>query len=70
MLDKIATLKNLHQEFPRYQLDTMLKIIDCIVESDAQEDGILLTPKKKHLEDMTSKNQKIVIKNGEETIIQ
>lgn len=60
MLDKIATLKNLHQEFPRYQLDTMLKIIDCIVESTGQENGILLTPKKKHLEDMTSKNQKII----------
>lgn len=70
MLDKIATLKNLHQEFPRYQLDTMLKIIDCIVESDAQEDGILLTPKKKHLEDITSKNQRVIIKDGKETVIQ
>ena len=68
MLDKIATLKNLHQEFPRYQLDTMLKIIDCMVESDDQEDGILLTPKKKHLEDMTSRNQKI-ISDGEETVV-
>ena len=63
MVDKIATLKNLHQEFPRYQLETMLKIIDCIVESDVKEDGMLLTPKKKHLEDRTSNKQTVINPN-------
>ncbi len=28
----IQTLKNLNKEFPRFQLDTLLKIVDCIVE--------------------------------------
>ena len=60
MVDKIATLKNLHQEFPRYQLETMLKIIDCIVESDVKEEGILLTPKKNHIGDVTSFNQTVI----------
>ena len=32
MIDAINTLKNLNKEFPRYQLDTLLKILDCIVE--------------------------------------
>ena len=38
----------------------MLKIIDCIVESDVKEDGILLTPKKNHIGDMTSGKQTII----------
>lgn len=41
----------------------MLKIIDCIVESDVKEDGMLLTPKKKHLEDRTSNKQTVINPN-------
>lgn len=32
MVNIIQTLKNLNKEFPRYQLETLLKIVDCIVE--------------------------------------
>lgn len=64
MLDKIATLKKLHQEFPRFQLDTMIKILDCIVESDVTETGFVLTSKKNHLEDKTSKNTVIKLENN------
>ena len=30
MVNKIKTLKNLNQKFPRFQLETLLTIIDCI----------------------------------------
>jgi len=32
MVNKIKTLKNLNKEFPRFQLETLLKIMDCIEE--------------------------------------
>ena len=32
MIDVIQTLKNLNKEFPRFQLETLIKIVDCIVE--------------------------------------
>lgn len=61
MIDKIATLRNLHQQFPRYQLNTLLKIVDCIVESDNPEEGMLLAQNKNHIEDKTSNKQQIHI---------
>lgn len=36
MIDKIKTLKNLNKKFPRYQLETLLTIIDCIEEYELQ----------------------------------
>lgn len=32
MINVIQTLKNLNKEFPRYQLDTLIKIVECVVE--------------------------------------
>lgn len=32
MINVIQTLKNLNKEFPRFQLETLIKIVDCIVE--------------------------------------
>ena len=32
MINVIQTLKNLNKEFPRFQLETLLKIIECIQE--------------------------------------
>ncbi len=32
MIDVIQTLKNLNKEFPRFQLETLLKIVECIRE--------------------------------------
>lgn len=32
MINVIQTLKNLNKEFPRYQLETLLKIVECIQE--------------------------------------
>lgn len=39
MINVIQTLKNLNKEFPRYQLETLLKIIECI-----QDDPIINYP--------------------------
>lgn len=32
MINVIQTLKNLNKEFPRFQLETLLKIVECIQE--------------------------------------
>lgn len=32
MVNKIQTLRNLNQKFPRFQLETLLTIVDCIEE--------------------------------------
>lgn len=32
MIDVIQTLKNLNKEFPRFQLETLIKIVECIRE--------------------------------------
>lgn len=39
MINVIQTLKNLNKEFPRYQLETLLKIVECI-----QDDPIIKYP--------------------------
>lgn len=39
MINVIQTLKNLNKEFPRYQLETLLKIVECI-----QDDPIVNCP--------------------------
>lgn len=39
MINVIQTLKNLNKEFPRYQLETLLKIVECI-----QDDPIINYP--------------------------
>ena len=59
MIDKIQTLKNLRKQFPRFRIDTIIKIIECISESEIPENGILIEPKH-HIGSMTSKNQKII----------
>lgn len=37
MIDAIKTLKNLNKKFPRFQLNTLLDILDCIEE---KEEGV------------------------------
>lgn len=32
MINVIQTLKNLNREFPRFQLDTLIKIVECICD--------------------------------------
>lgn len=59
MIDKIQTLKNLRKQFPRFRIDTIIKIIECISENEIPESGILIEPKH-HIGSMTSKNQKIL----------
>ena len=39
MINVIQTLKNLNKEFPRFQLETLLKIVECI-----QDDPIIKYP--------------------------
>lgn len=39
MINVIQTLKNLNKEFPRFQLETLLKIVECI-----QDDPIINYP--------------------------
>lgn len=34
MIDAIKTLKNLNKKFPRFQLNTLLDILDCIEEKE------------------------------------
>lgn len=58
MIDKIQTLKNLRKQFPRFRIDTIIKIIECISENEDGDKGILIEPKH-HIGDMTSKDQKI-----------
>ena len=41
MVNKIKTLKNLNKKFPRFQLETLLTIIDCI------EDEVAIFPVNK-----------------------
>ena len=59
MIDKIQTLKNLRKRFPRFRIDTIIKIIECISENENGENGVLIEPKY-HVGEMTSKNQKII----------
>ena len=59
MIDKIQTLKNLRKQFPRFRIDTIIKIIECISENEIPENGILIEPKH-HIGALTSKNQKIL----------
>lgn len=60
MINAIQTIKNLKNEFPRFQIDTILKILECISEEDSEDSGILITSNKKHLKDKTSNNQNIL----------
>lgn len=60
MVNVIQTIKNLKNEFPRFQIDTILKIVECISEDELSENGLLIEPTKNHLKDRTSKNTKII----------
>lgn len=59
MIDKIQTLKNLRKQFPRFRIDTIIKILECISENENGDKGFLIEPKH-HIGDMTSKDQKIL----------
>lgn len=64
MVNTIQTIRNLKEQFPRFQIDTILQIVECISEEPNSENGILIQPtKKNHISDKTSNNQK-VIENG------
>lgn len=69
MIDSIETLKKLNETFPKFQVPTLLKIIDCYVEKTAfvkSDNGIEFSPSKKgHLIDKTSKGQRILTKESE-----
>lgn len=60
MINTIQTIRNLKETFPRFQLDTILQIIECISEDEIQENGMLIHPTKHHIKDITSKNIKII----------
>lgn len=51
MINVIQTLKNLNKEFPRFQLETLLKIVECI-----QEDYHIKTDPDWWSKDITYKN--------------
>lgn len=36
MIDTIKTLKNLNKKFPRFQLNTLFEILDCIEEKETE----------------------------------
>lgn len=38
------TLKNLHEEFPDFDTDTLLKILDCYVEEPTTPSSIINIP--------------------------
>ena len=59
MINRIQTIKNLRKRFPRFQIDTIIEIVDCISESENKDKGLLIEPKH-HKGAMTSKNQKII----------
>lgn len=59
MINRIQTLKNLKKKFPRFRLDTIIKIMECISESENEDNGFLIEPKH-HMGAMTSKNQRIL----------
>lgn len=59
MINQIQTIKNLRKQFPRFRIDTILKIVECISEGESNVNGILIEPKH-HKGDITSKNQKII----------
>lgn len=62
MIDKIQTLKNLNERFPRYKIETLLNILDCYAEViDEDTNGVLLQPKKLHNADKTSSKQQVTI---------
>lgn len=60
MINTIQTIRNLKNQFPRFQIDTILQIIECISEDSNSENGILIESNKKHISDKTSNNQKII----------
>lgn len=55
MVNTIQTIRNLKEKFPRFQLDTILQIIECIDESETTENGMLIQPKG-HGGDKTGSN--------------
>ena len=63
-MNVVQTLKNLKEAFPKFQLDTLLKIVECVVEEEAppvQKQGIVFKPsKRQHLADKTSSGQRIL----------
>lgn len=60
MINTIQTIRNLKEQFPRFQIDTILQIVECISEDQTPENGILIEPAKKHIKDKTSNSQKII----------
>lgn len=60
MVNTIQTIRNLKEQFPRFQIDTILQIVECISETNESENGILIEPIKKHIKDKTSNSQKII----------
>ena len=44
MIDVIQTLKNLNKEFPRFQLETLLKIVECIAEKHEWHPDTITAP--------------------------
>lgn len=59
MVNVIQTIKNLKQQFPRFQVDTLLKIVECISEDEQQDTGMLLEGKH-HKNDKTANNIKVL----------
>lgn len=65
MIDAIETLKKLNETFPKFQIPTLLKIIDCYVEKDLNsKPGIEFLPKRHHIKDKTSSHQRILTQNA------
>lgn len=61
MINTIQTIRNLKEQFPRFQIDTILQIVECVSEDQTSENGILIQPtKKNHIIDKTSNGQKII----------
>lgn len=59
MINRIQTLKNLRKQFPRFRIETIIKIMECISEDESEDKGFLIEPKH-HIGALTSKNQKIL----------
>lgn len=60
MINTIQTIKNLKETFPRFQIDTILKILECVSEDSIIENGILIEKNRKHVADKTSNKQNII----------